>query len=540
MPFTFPQGRKSRHLLTAAAVALALGVTGCAAGGPATSTSTASAAGQTLIVNTSFVYKTLDPGRAYEQTGYLSVHALYSSLMTFEGNDVSTPVPNLAESLDVSEDGLTYTVNLRDGATFADETPITSADVVYSFTRLQNLKGSSAAFFNGLVFTAVDDLTVTITAPIANPTIPVLLAMPAASIVNSAVVSANGGNDTVDAPTADTAQAYLDSTSAGSGPYVLDRNDPGQEIVLVANENYWGEKPEYERVVIRNMDIQTQKLTLSRSTSPEIALDITGDLLEGMPETLTVSDQLDTIYFAYANTDPAVSEVTSNPDFLAAFKKSIDYDGLADLYGNGGSVLGGFIADVYPGSIPSDEGPEQDIDAAKDLLADSGLSDVTAEYIYPAITYRGVDLGTIATKIQGDVAKAGITLELTPLPLASFLEQYRGGQSEMGMTPQALIYPRAESIVQQLSPGSGTALRAGWTEEKASPEMVAAAKNIFTLITPEERVPALVEWQELMLAEAPFVPLAQNSAAVVSTPKVTDAEYTSAGWILTIADVKAN
>src|ERR687889_449155 len=77
-------------------------------------------ANDTLLVNTSFVYSTLDPGRVYEQTGYLAVHSLYDGLMTFEGNDVSQPVPNLAEGYEVSDDGTSYTFTLRDDAVFSD------------------------------------------------------------------------------------------------------------------------------------------------------------------------------------------------------------------------------------------------------------------------------------------------------------------------------------------------------------------------------------------------------------------------------------
>ena len=53
---------------------------------------------ETLIVNTSFVVKTLDPNLVYEPTGNIVVHALYDSLVTFEGADISKPVGDLAES----------------------------------------------------------------------------------------------------------------------------------------------------------------------------------------------------------------------------------------------------------------------------------------------------------------------------------------------------------------------------------------------------------------------------------------------------------
>jgi peptide/nickel transport system substrate-binding protein len=530
-----PAKKSSKILVSAALTALLTLGTACGGGG----TSNSSAGNQTLVANTSFVYKTLDPGRAYEQTGYVALHSLYSTLMTFDGDDITKPVPELAESVEASADTLTHTFKLREGTTFADGSPITSEDVVFSLTRLQNLKGSSAPFFAGLTFEAPDARTVVVKSDKASPNLPVLMAMPASSIVNSKVVKEKGGTNTPDAATADTAQSYLDSASAGSGPYVLERNDPGQELVLAANDKYWGEKPAYGRVVLRNIDIQNQKLTLSRSKSPEIALDLTGNLLKDLPESLNVSEKKDNIFFAWSNADPTVSPISSNPGFVAAFKSAVDYEGIAALMGPGGSTLGGLIADVYPGSLPSSEGPKQNIDQAKKLLADAGISEPTVPFIYPAITYRGVDLGTIATKIQGDVAKAGIKLELTPQPLTAFLEGYRGGKSVMGMTPHALSYPRAENFVTVMRPGGTNSTRVGWTVERASAAAVEASNAVFATTSDEGRTEKIVDWQKVMKTDSPFIPLGVNSGAIVSTPQVADAKYTSAGWIVDLADIKA-
>lgn len=523
---------RTRTAIALAAVALTAAA-GCSAGG------SSSGADDTLVVNTSFVYKTLDPARAYEQTGYVGIHSLYSTLLTFDGADVDTPVPDLAESFEANDDNTEFTFTLRDDAVFSDDSPVTSEDVLFSLERMVNMQGSASGFFAGLTFAAPDERTVTITSEEPNPTLTTLLAMPAASILNAEVAQSGGATDAPDAAAADTAQQFLDSQSAGSGPYVLERNDPGNEIVLTANENYWGEQPDFGRVVVRNMDIQNQKLTMTRSTSPELALDLTGNLLDGLPDSLNISELQDTMYYAYANTDPAVSPVTSNPAFPTAFKAALDYEGIAELYGRGGDTLGGMVAPAYPGSLPTEDGPTQDLARASQLVQDNGLGGQSVEFIYPAITYRGVDLGTIATKIQGDVSAAGIDLQLSPLPLAAFLERNRAGEAPMGMSPQALTYPRAENLVRLMMPGGVNAVRAGWTDANASPASIEAAQNFLNDYTDEGRVDAVEEWQRVMATDSPFIPLAVNSGCVVSTSAVSGADYTPAGWIIDIASVKA-
>jgi len=530
-----PQQRKVRRYLLALvpAVVATCVLSACTAG-----RSASSAVSSTLIVNTSFVYKTLDPGRAYEQTGYVAVHALYDTLLTFDGGDVTTPKPDLAESFESAPDSRTFTFTLRAGVTFSDGAPLTAKDVVYSLSRLRNLKGSSASFFTGLNATAPDDRTVVVTSETPNPTVPVLLAMPAASIVNSAAVTANGGTDGADAASADKAQSFLDTASAGSGPYVLESNSPGEQIVLKANDHYWGSKPGYSRVVIKNMDAQNQKLTLSRAGDPELALDVAGALLDGLPTTVAVSKQEDTSYFAYLNTDPAVSAVTSNPAFVKALRAALDYQGLAKLFGSAQGPARGLIAPAYPGALPAQDAMKQDLPLARRLLADAGIGNPAVDFIYPAITYRGVDLGTIATKVQGDAAAAGITINLTPLPLSAFLEQYRGGKSAMGMTPQALSYPRAESMVRVMSPDGVNAKRLGWTSAKAPDSVRTATADFLAATSDDARNAAAVRWQHAMTADSPYLLLGANAGTVVSTKAVTGADYTAAGWIVDLAAVR--
>lgn len=380
----------------------------------------------TLVVDTSFVYKTLDPGMVYEQTGYLAVHALYESLLTFHGGDVTEPKPGLAESYEASGNATRFTFTLREEAAFADGSPVTAADVEFSLERLVNLKGSASSYFEGLEVEAPDRRTVVVTSPEPNPNVPVLMAMPSASILNKDLVTRHGGTSGRDAASKDRAQSYLDRSTAGSGPYVLERNEPGEQLVLTANENYWGDAPAYPRVVVR----------------------------------------------------------------------------------------------------------------AEKLLRDARITDPAIEFIYPAITYRGVDLGTIATKVQGDAAKAGITINLRPLPLNAFLEQYRGGNAQMGMTPQALTYPRADSMVRVMSPGGVNAERMNWTDDKASADVRSATQEFLAATTDEERATAVGAWQHAMQRDSPYVLLGNNSGTVVSTPEVTGAEYTPAGWIVDLSAVR--
>src|SRR4051812_25855914 len=177
---------------------------------------------KTLVVGHSESTDSLDPARGYTQTVGIVNQVVYDTLVTFPKDSAASIEPRLASSWTVSADGLTYTFTLRD-AKFADGNPVTADDVIFSLNRLKYVKGNPSYLTDGIAsMTATDAKTVTITLSAPSPVFLSLLANGSTGITEASVVKANGGLDTDGADKNDTAQAYLDGKSAGSGPYVLD------------------------------------------------------------------------------------------------------------------------------------------------------------------------------------------------------------------------------------------------------------------------------------------------------------------------------
>lgn len=522
--------RRGRALVVAAAVA-ALALTAC---GNNAQDSQDSQKSQVLTVDTSFVVKSLDPGAVYEPTGNVIVHALYDTLVTFEGSDISKPVPLLAESYTAAPDGKSFTFVLDPDAKFSDGSPVTAEDVVFSLNRLKNLKGSAAAIVDGLTFSSSDDKTVVVTSDVVNPNVPTILSAPYAGILNAELAKKNGGTDTGGT---DSLTNYLNSTALGSGPYVIESFDAASRIVLTKNDKYWRDQPSFGRVVFQNMDVQNQKLTMSKLPKNEVALDLAGTTLADLPAELQQSGSADSYYQLRLHADPAISPVTSNRNWVLALQAALDYQGMADLFGPAGEPAAGIVPSAYAGSLPSSEAQKQDLDKAKQLLSASGVADKSVKLLYPAITFGGIDLGTIATKVQSDAAKAGIKIELDPAPIASFLDQRKTGKVPFSFSPQLLDYPVAASVVADLMPGGGAADAAGWTKERADAETVAAADKVLSSLDAEEQVGLLQDWQRLMIENSPYITLVYNSTTVVASPNLAGADYTAAGWGLDVADV---
>jgi len=123
--------------------------------------------------------------------------------------------------------------------------------------RLQGLEGVPSFLLEGVTVEKTGDNTLRLTSEEPLPALPAILATPSCGIVNSKVVQENGGS----ADTTDTAEDFLNQTSAGSGPYILEKLDQASEAVLVLNTEYNGpQTPTYQKVILRNVKPATQKM----------------------------------------------------------------------------------------------------------------------------------------------------------------------------------------------------------------------------------------------------------------------------------------
>lgn len=159
---------------------------------------------------------------------------LIQSTLTVTNPDLTIGY-DLATSMEASEDGLTWTVTLRDDVYFTDGEPLTAADAAFTYNTVKNT--SSVNDFTMLDYAeAVDDTTV-----VFHMTRPFSI-WPYTMAVTGIL------------PEHAYDPASYGSAPVGSGRYVLKQWDRGQQVILEANPDYYGEKPKVERVVILFME----------------------------------------------------------------------------------------------------------------------------------------------------------------------------------------------------------------------------------------------------------------------------------------------
>lgn len=482
----------------------------------------------TLVVDRNFDLVTNDPHRQFEATGTIVHHAVYDTLLAFPTPDITEPQPNVAESYTVNDDATEFTFTIREGILFQDGTPLTAADVEYSINRLVNLKARPAFIVSGFTAEATGEYEVVIRTEESNPAVPFILTNSSAAIVNSALVSANGGSAAADADTADTAQEWFDTTGAagsGSGAYYVESFNVETEVVLVRNENYWGERPDWPRIVLRNALPSVQALNVQSGDS-QLALDIPGDNLGTIPDTLQIVSEPATVtFFVFSNQNPEVSEFTSNPDFVEAVRYGIDYDSIVELAGAGVRQSCGLLPNMLLGALPTDECVERDLDRAIAAYEASGVGDTEIKLGFPSdFGANGLTFTPLAERVQANLAEVGINVVLDGKPIATSLQEYRDGTQEMGLWLWNAGYPEP-SYYLAFSPGATVGLRAGWAAEDDPTGIAAAGTAASQIVDNAARGAAYADWERLQQEGGPYTPLIQPSTSLVAQPIVTDLEF---------------
>lgn len=520
--------KRRSHGSVAVAVAALLGATlllsACTPGAP---DDEEQAEGKTtLVVAKSFDLVTADPARSFETTGGIFGRAVYDTLLTFGEGDSTTPIPMLATGYEVNENATEYIFTLRDDVVFSDGTPLTSADVVFSFERVKNIQGNGSFLVEGMTVTAPDEATVVITSDKPNTAIPAIITAQTLGIVNSELVKANGGTAAEDASTTDTAEEFLNTTSAGSGPYIIGSFDVETETVLEANPEYWGDEPAYERIVLTNATAENQLMAL-QSGAADIALDLGSDqvtAIESNPDLIIQTGTSPTLFFLFSNANPEISPVTSTQDFRDAVKYGLDYEGLLELAGDQSIQTPGVIPSVFLGALDPADGTERDVERAKEAVERLGdIPPIALEY--PSdFTVAGIDFGVVAQRIQANLGEVGLEIELAPAPIATALESYREGTEEMGLWLWNPDYPDpADYLV--FAPDNIVGLRAGWTAAAADPALVALAEEAAVTVDDDERKVIYREYQLALNEVGVFAPLFQPAATVVSVDGISGVTY---------------
>ncbi len=520
---------KKKFLALALSLTMVLGLAACGGSGSDTtasesSTESSESGSNTVVVAIGAGFSTLDPGYIYEKYPPMIANACYETLFKFYSND-GEPEPCLADTYEFSEDGLTLTVTLKDGITFASGNTMTSADVAFSINRCKNLQGNPAFIADTIEsIETPDDQTVVFHLNQQDSAILSKLTYSSLSVLDSEVVKANGGTDAEDAATADTAQTYLDTTSAGSGMYIMTSYTPDEEVVLEKNPNYWGEATNVDKYIIKiQPDANTQMMTVS-SGDIDIAMNMTDDTmaeLEGVDNVQVINGATKTVSFVMMNMDEQYSGPMANPTVQKAVRKALDYSGIQTLCGDGTITPYAIIQSGFMGSKGERSTDYTNVEEAKALLAEAGYADgFDVDLTVCDLDMEGVLLSDLAQKVKEDLSQIGINVNIVSQTWAAgYGDAYRDGT--LGFTVMYWATDYNDPNVQlEFLPGGVVGLRAGWTAEM-DPDLAALYQESMAATDNDARIAVLEKIQDATYEDGPFIMIAQAPAHIAYNTRLT-------------------
>jgi peptide/nickel transport system substrate-binding protein len=451
----------------------------------------------------------MDPAVVYEFGGIQVVGNIYQPLVTLTPGD-KTIKPLLAKSWDVQNtaDGSTITFKLDEKARFSSGAPVTADDVVYSWGRVIDLNKSPAFLFTdvgGLTkdsFKAVDPQTVELKLPkTASPQVFLtVLSNTVAAVVEKKVVEANAGDDF--------GSTWLNDHSAGSGPYVLSSWDRNTQNVLDVNPNYWGTAPAIKRVIMRNITEQANLQSAIETGDADIVQDLgreQAQALEGNPDVTLVKANQTQLEYIGMNAKMAPFD---KPEAREAIRYAINYDELNTLLAGTGKIVQEIIPDGflgYTGETPF----KQDIAKAKELLAQAGVAEGTQIQLTvgSGIATGGLENATLAAKIQSDIEKTGLKVNIQQIQASELLNQYRAQKLQMVMLSWGPDYPDPNTNAQPFTDYNAKSI--AWRNNWQNDEIAKIAADAALAPTTDERAALYKQMTERLFHEGPYAVLYQ-------------------------------
>src|SRR5215218_439360 len=398
--------------------------------------------GNSITINLEDTVKDLDSATT---TDAVSTEILLNVMSGLYRLDVNTkPVPDLAEGVDISEDGLNYTFTLRDGIEWSNGDPVTSQDFKYAWLRALDPKSAStyayiiSTFVKGadeyntgkgsaedVAIETPDDKTVKVTLLAPAPYWLGLTSFFTYLPQNQKFVEQQGDDY------AQNADALL-----YNGPYKLTQFNPTSGMTVVKNENYWNAD---------NVDISKVEAKIVKETATAVNLFESGQLDEtvisseyvtqykGKPEYVGIT-QFATGYLTFNFDVP----IFKNENIRRAIQMGFDRAAMNNkILNNGSTPATGLVPDGLAGpgnqTFREAEGPtmpEYDAQEAKELFQ-KGTEEVGENPEIELLTYDDSVSKDVSTFLQSELEKMGAKIKVKVQPFAQKLKLEEDGEYQL-------------------------------------------------------------------------------------------------------------
>ncbi|QJD16580.1 ABC transporter substrate-binding protein [Paracoccus sanguinis] len=476
---------------------------------------------------------TLDPAIGYDWQNWSMIKSIFDGLMDYVPGTTELR-PGLAESYEMSDDGLTYTFHLRSGVKFHNGREMTADDVKYSLDRVTDpaTQSPGAGFFasikgydettsgaaKGLAgVTVVDPKTVKIELSRPDATFLHVMALNFSSVVPKEAVEEHG--------------ADFGKHPVGTGAFRMAEWTIGQRLVLEKNPDFWTPGiPYLDRITFEIG--QEPVVALLRLQKGEV--DVPGDGIPpakfqevmadpGQKARVVEGGQLQTGYVTMNVTKPPFDK----PEVRRAVNMALNKDRIVQMINNRAVPANQPLPPSMPGYTADYKGYAFDVEGAKKLMADAGLADGVDTELFVMNTDPNP---RIAQAIQQDLAAIGIRAEIKALAQANVIEAGGNGSAPMiwsGGMAWIADFPDPSNFYGPIL-GCGGAEAGGWNWSKyCNADLDAAAAKADSMVGEGEADARLKAWSDIymkVMEDAPWAPVFNEQRFTMKSPRMGGAD----------------
>jgi peptide/nickel transport system substrate-binding protein len=469
------------------AAAFGAGATGMPAPAAASFQAATPQAGGVLKVGVQGDPVGLDPHISILDAADIVVDWVYEGLVRLAPD--LTPLPALAESWDISEDGLVYRFALRPNVTFHNGRAVEAADVRYSLERVMNPDTGSpdVTHVTGIAgIETPDPATVVITLNAPDASFLTRVARTGLGIVPREVVEANGD---------------LQQVMVGTGPFMLEEYVPNTHLIFRRNDAYWDQGlplvDQMDVLIIPNDTTRTTALTTGTVDLIEMVPQKDIALMEGDENLKLAGGVVANLRWIVFNLQ---REPFGNLALRQAIAQGIDRQPIIDaaVFGYGEPLRGLYPAAFwfgYQGEIPA-----PDLAGANAAIAALDLPDDFRPKILTFADYEFLSNTSIV--VQEQLRLMGIDSEIDPQETATYLDNLFSGNFDIAVMGAAGYTDPAEFLTSML--GTGEYTNPG---KYSNPELDELLRQGLSTQNREERAAIYQQAQEIVIADVPVIPL---------------------------------
>lgn len=444
----------------------------------------------------------LDPHTVTDRAAGIAIENLYNSLFTYTEN-YGEVVPSLAESYEVSEDGLEYTLHLAEGVKFHSGNEMTSEDVKFSLERIKDSGARASQLEKISSIETPDESTVVIDLESQFAPFLTYLANPLNAIVEKSVVEANDGS--------------LANTDAGTGPFALVKWTEGTSVEMEAFADYWEEdKPHVPSLTLETKPDATARATALRNGEVDMIIDVVdqekavldgadGVVLESVPGT----------FWEYLGMN-CQSEVLKDTKVRQAIAYAIDRDMLntAVKMGSATVLKEANVPDTHEYYGGDEIYAARDVEKAKTLLEEAGYKegDINLKFTVGSDWQYQVDA---AQMIKQQLAEVGINTEISALESGVYFDGLNSGDFDLTVCGWSGFVDIDEYLFDLF-----TSEGAYNQQNYSNPEVDELLEKGRVTIDEAERKEIYKEAQKLIAEDAPMAFLYMNSFTVAMRDNV--------------------